>query len=71
MNSNTLIAIIAVSFFATILIGSSMEKDGHQKRMDLIQEKKELIDLKEDIEFKRTITWADSLIKEIDKDLNK
>lgn len=76
MNSNALIAGIVVSlFFATILIGSSMEKDEHEKRMELIEEKKELInlqfDLQRDIELKRLFDWSDSLNIEIDKELNK
>ncbi len=69
MNTNTLIAIFIVSFFATIVIGVSMEKDEHQKRMDLIEEKKELVDLQKRVELEQIIMWADSLALEIDKEL--
>jgi hypothetical protein len=70
MNTNTVLAIFIVSFFATIVIGVSMEKDEHQKRMDLIEEKKELVDLQKRVELEQTIQWTDSLSLEIDKQLN-
>ena len=69
MNTNTLIAIFIVSFFATIVIGVSMEKDEHQKRMDLIEEKKELVDLQKRVELEKIVNWADSVSLEIDKEL--
>jgi hypothetical protein len=69
MNTNTLIAIFIVSFFATIVIGVSMEKDEHQKRMDLIEEKKELVDLQKRVELEKIVNWAYSVSLEIDKEL--
>jgi hypothetical protein len=69
MNTNTLIAIFIVSFFATIVIGVSMEKDEHQKRVDLIEEKKELVDLQKRVELEKIVNWADSVSLEIDKEL--
>jgi hypothetical protein len=38
--------------------------------MDLIEEKKELVDLQKRVELEQTIKWADSLSLEIDKQLN-
>lgn len=69
MNTNTVLAIFIVSFFATIVIGVSMEKDEHQKRMDLIEEKKELVDLQKRVELEKIVNWADSVSLEIDKEL--
>ena len=70
MNTNTVLAIFIVFVFSSLIIAFSFEKDEHQKRMDLIEEKKELVDLQKRVELKQTIQWADSLSLEIDKQLN-
>jgi hypothetical protein len=70
MNTNTVLAIFIVFVFSSLIIAFSFEKDEHQKRMDLIEEKKELVDLQKRVELEQTIKWADSLSLEIDKQLN-
>jgi CHASE1-domain containing sensor protein len=70
MNTNTVLAIFIVFVFSSLIIAFSFEKDEHQKRMDLIEEKKELVDLQKRVELEQTIQWADSLSLEIDKQLN-
>ena len=70
MNTNTVLAIFIVFVFSSLIIAFSFEKDEHQKRMDLIEEKKELVDLQKRVELEQTIQWADSLSLEIDKKLN-
>jgi CHASE1-domain containing sensor protein len=70
MNTNTVLAIFIVFVFSSLIIAFSFEKDEHQKRMDLIEEKKELVDLQKRVELEQTIQWADSLALEIDKQLN-
>ena len=70
MNTNTVLAIFIVFVFSSLIIAFSFEKDEHQKRMDLIEEKKELVDLQKRVELEQTIQWTDSLSLEIDKQLN-
>jgi len=70
MNTNTLLAIFIISCFSSLIIAFSLEKDEHQERMNLIEEKKELVDLQKRVELEQTIQWTDSLSLEIDKQLN-
>jgi len=70
MNTNTVLAIFIISCFSSLIIAFSLEKDEHQERMNLIEEKKELVDLQKRVELEQTIQWADSLSLEIDKQLN-
>lgn len=71
MNANSTIAIIAVSFFGLIAIGILSEKDEHQKRMELIEEKSLLVRLQTDIELENMTREADSILVLIDAELNQ
>lgn len=71
VNKATAITIIVVSFFIVIIIGMLNEKDGHDKRMDLIEEQSSLVRLRKDIELEKMIRETDSLLSRIDVELNK
>jgi hypothetical protein len=71
VNKATAITIIVVSFFIVITIGMLNEKDGHDKRMDLIEEQSSLVRLRKDIELEKMIRETDSLLSRIDVELNK
>lgn len=47
------------------------EKSPHEKRMELIEEKKELLKLQQDIETKKTEKWVDSMKVVVNRELNK
>jgi hypothetical protein len=71
LNKATAITIIVVSFFIVITIGMLNEKDGHDKRMDLIEEQSSLVRLRKDIELEKMFRETDSLLSVIDAELNK
>ena len=71
LNKATAITIIVVSFFIVITIGLLNEKDGHDKRMDLIEEQSSLVRLRKDIELEKMFRETDSLLSVIDAELNK
>jgi hypothetical protein len=67
MNSNTLLAIAICAFvvFSTIVITSP--KSEHEKRMDIIEEKKALLQLEGNIRVKEIKVWVDSMQIEVNK----
>ena len=71
LNKATAITIIVVSFFIVITIGMLNEKDGHDKRMDLIEEQSSLVRLRKDIELERMFIETDSLLSVINAEVNK
>lgn len=71
MNKNTTIAIIWVTmviFLTTIVLN---DDGGHKERMNLIEEKERLLNLKGKVEHQRTINFIDSMDVEINKKLDK
>jgi hypothetical protein len=66
MNTNTLIAIIGVSLFTLIGVSIITEKSEHKKRMELIEEKQELVNLLNQQQIQKGIFETEQMIREID-----
>ena len=66
MGTNKLIAIIGVSFFTLIGVSIITEKSEHEKRMELIEEKQELVNLLNQQQIQKGIFETEQMIREID-----
>lgn len=74
MKDNTVIGlflIFAIIVLAGLEITTLSEKDEHQKRMELIDEKERLIQLQNSIELRKTMQWVDSVKRVVDLELNE
>jgi hypothetical protein len=71
MNTNTLIFGVAALFFVALITAAIVEKTPHEKRMEIIEERRALYDLEKKIEFDKAArsseAFADSLRAEISK----
>jgi hypothetical protein len=71
MSDNTLFAIIFCGFFvfASVAVASSTMsgETNHEKVMNKIEEQKALLELKNEVEYRRLVKWADSMSVEINK----
>jgi len=70
MKKNTVLVVFIVCVFLTIGFGFLIQKDDHDKRMELIEEKKALIELQTTLEIKENFRFIDSLHVEINKKLD-
>ena len=70
MKNNTVLVVFIVCVFLTICFGFLIQKDNHDKRMELIEEKRALIELQTTLEIKENFRFIDSLQVEIIKNLD-
>ena len=67
MSDNTLMAILFCGFFVFASIAVASSEGEHEKVMNKIEEKKALLELKNEVEYRRLVKWADSMSVEINK----
>ena len=71
MSDNKILAILIISVFTSLSILAISTPSEHDRRMELIEEKRELIQLQKDAEIRQTILEVDSLYQTINKEIKE
>ena len=70
MSDNTMMAILAVSSMTMGTVVIVTQETEHEKKMRLIEEKKEIIELNDRVNTIETVKWCDSMRAVINKEID-